>query len=79
MRGIFGWDLPPGCSHRDIETAFEDRPCEVCCKSTDNCVCPECPKCKTQGDPNCYKKHGLKKTKAKEGYSCSSKALFLKT
>lgn len=22
MAGIFGWDLPPGCTNRDIENAF---------------------------------------------------------
>jgi len=32
-RSIFGWDLPPGCSHRDIDLAFgEEGPmdCPIC-------------------------------------------------
>lgn len=35
-------------------------PCSCCGRSVDDCICPECPECQTYGDPDCYKKHGLK-------------------
>jgi hypothetical protein len=64
--GIFGWSLPPGCSHRDIERAAGgDGPCEVCGDMVDDCICPECPECPecgTFGDPKCYAGHGLAMT-----------------
>jgi hypothetical protein len=61
--GIFGWDLPPGCSHRDIEEACGGgNPCEVCGEFEDDCICPECPECNSVGDPLCYKQHGLKRS-----------------
>jgi hypothetical protein len=59
--GIFGWSLPPGVSMNDIDPP--DRPCEVCGKFTDDCICQECPKCSSYGDPKCYEKHGLVRTK----------------
>lgn len=62
--GIFGWSLPPGVSMRDIDPG--DQPCEVCGKDIDDCVCPECDVCGTQGDPKCYTEHGMKKTKEQE-------------
>ena len=37
-------------------------PCEVCGKSIDDCICPECPKCGGYGDPRCYQDHGLIRT-----------------
>jgi DnaJ-class molecular chaperone len=37
-RNNFGWDLPPGCSHRDIDEAFGD-PETI-----------ECPTCEGQGE-----------------------------
>lgn len=59
-RSIFGWDLPPGCTMRDIENAFgEESPCLICGRFSDDCLCPECPKCFNFGDPKCYKEHGL--------------------
>lgn len=62
-RSIFGWDLPPGCSSRDVENAFgQEYPCEVCGRWADDCVCEECPVCQTFGDPRCYVDHGLKRT-----------------
>lgn len=58
-----GWNLPPGCSSRDIERAFgEESPCDVCGQWSENCVCPECPECHTSGDPYCYEHHGLVRT-----------------
>lgn len=58
--GKFGWDLPPGCTHRMIdEAAGVGLPCAVCCRDTDVCVCTECPRCGETGNPNCYKEHGL--------------------
>lgn len=60
-RSIFGWSLPPGVTQRQIDEAYgQEGPCEVCCKSTDLCICPECLVCGSQGDPKCYKKHNLK-------------------
>jgi hypothetical protein len=62
-RGIFGWSLPPGCSHQDIEEAAGvDLPCEVCGKAVDDCTCPECKVCGCIGDPSCYHSHGLTRT-----------------
>ena len=49
-----GWNLPPGCTNQMIEDQFEDGPCEVCGQYVEACICPECPKCGTLGDPDCY-------------------------
>jgi hypothetical protein len=47
--------------------------CNICFKNSDDCICPECPKCGEFGDPACYavrgkrnrgKRHGLKLNKA---------------
>ena len=60
-RSIFGWDLPPGCTHKMIDEQFgQEGPCEICGKSTDLCICPECTVCESQGEVKCYKEHGLK-------------------
>jgi len=49
-------NLPPGCSHRDIEIAAgANAHCEVCWKHVDACVCPECPDCQEVGNPKCYR------------------------
>lgn len=56
---IFGWSLPPGCNSLPGE---EEYPCEVCGLFPDYCICPECPECGTQGDPECYESHGLVRT-----------------
>lgn len=58
-----GWNLPPGCNVRDLP-GNDDPPCEVCYRSSDVCVCPECPTCGVQGDIGCYHKHGLKFSRA---------------
>lgn len=64
MRSVFGWDLPPGCSQRDIdEAAGVNAMCAVCANYLDDCVCPECQECGEIGDPDCYKKHGMKLNK----------------
>ena len=57
MRNIFGWDLPPGVSMRDIDPP--ESPCAVCGEFADNCICPDCPRCGCQGDPSCYERHGM--------------------
>jgi len=62
--GQFGWDLPPGVSLNDIDPP--EQPCEVCGKYVDDCICPECTVCGTQGDPKCYTEHGMKKTTEQE-------------
>lgn len=60
--GVFGWDLPPGCSIRDIdEHAGAYAECELCKHTADNCTCPECPECGECGNPACYLEHGLKR------------------
>jgi hypothetical protein len=60
-----GWNLPPGCSVRDIDNAFGgEAPCEVCGLWCDDCICPECPDCGEQGNPHCYEGHGLVRTQA---------------
>jgi hypothetical protein len=59
MRSIFGWDLPPGCTHRMIEAQCEEGPCDVCGKFPDDCICPECPQCQEIGYIRCYREHGL--------------------
>src|SRR5215467_3097744 len=56
---IFGWSLPPGCTHQMIEDQFADCPCDVCGQFPDDCVCPECPVCGDPGNPGCYEQHGL--------------------
>jgi hypothetical protein len=58
--GKFGWSLPPGVTNRMIEEACgSDGQCEICGKHVDSCICPECPVCKTAGDPNCYVNHTM--------------------
>lgn len=58
--GIFGWDLPPGCTTRHIEEAYgTEGPCDVCGRDIDHCICPECPVCQGIGDPACYEHHGV--------------------
>ena len=34
--------------------------CDVCAKDVDDCMCPVCPDCGTQGDPVCFERHRLK-------------------
>ncbi len=33
--------------------------CDVCGLEAGLCICPECPVCGVQGDPRCFKEHGL--------------------
>jgi hypothetical protein len=54
-----GFNLPPGCSVRDIPGNDYDPPCDVCGQ---DCICPECPICGTAGDPGCYEQHGMTRT-----------------
>ena len=48
----FGYSLPPGCGSLPGEE--DDRPCDVCGKFEDDCICPECPNCGDVGNPKCY-------------------------
>ena len=57
-----GFNLPPGCSVRDIPGNGPDEPCGVCGQFEDACLCPECPECGNHGDPRCYGPHGLTRT-----------------
>lgn len=59
MSRLFGWDLPPGCTMREIEAQCEERPCDMCGEYPDECVCPVCPSCHSQGDASCYILHKL--------------------
>ena len=36
--GIFGWSLPPGCTHQQIDDAMSGE-CEVCGLDCDDCEC----------------------------------------
>lgn len=57
--GIFGWDLPPGCTMRMIdEQAGVYARCEICYKYLDDCNC-ECPTCGNFGDIICCYTHGM--------------------
>jgi hypothetical protein len=57
---IFGWDLPPGCTTRDIDIAAGVYDvCEICYESIDDCMCDECPTCATVGDVVCCYTHGF--------------------
>ncbi len=58
---VFGWDLPPGVSHRMIEEQYASGPCDVCGGNVDagKCICPACIVCGAHGDPLCYRDHGL--------------------
>lgn len=65
------FNMPPGCSPRDIPGNDCDGPCLVCCKFIDDCICPECTTCNRVGEPRCYediepdepiKSHGLRLT-----------------
>jgi len=62
IMGKFGWDLPPGC--HTLPGEEPEGPCEVCGKDIDSCICHECPECGASGDPLCYEKHGMVKTRA---------------
>jgi len=63
-RRIFGWDLPPGCTHRQIEEQYGgDRPCPCCGILDFDCECSKCPVCEVVGDPKCYTEHGMKYSK----------------
>jgi hypothetical protein len=57
----FGWSYPPGCSGPPYD---DEGPCEICGKSVEDCICPECQDCGAVGDPHCYKYHGMTLTKA---------------
>jgi hypothetical protein len=52
----FGWSYPAGC---DGPPDFEGQ-CPVCGLEPGSCVCPVCPVCGVQGDPECYREHGLR-------------------
>jgi hypothetical protein len=43
----------------------DDLGCEVCHREVGACDCPVCPTCGVQGDPGCYRDHGLTRLAAK--------------
>ena len=43
----------------DRHCAHHEEGCDVCLNHVDNCDCPECPKCGSVGDSDCYEKHDL--------------------
>ena len=50
----FGWDLPPGCSTRDLP-GNQSYPCDVCGRLDDDCICPECFVCGSVFTISCYR------------------------
>lgn len=45
----------------DYPTGYDaDEGCDVCQRSTDDCDCPECPKCASVGDYRCYDRGHMK-------------------
>lgn len=58
---IFGWSYPPGAANDPFApyNQTDDGPCAVCGQPVDDCVCPECPVCTSQGNPACYQHHGM--------------------
>lgn len=62
--GLFGWDLPPGCTASMLPGNQPVGPCEVCGLDPESvgdvgCICPECLVCGGVGSPECYENHGL--------------------
>ncbi len=56
MRNLVGWSYPPGAAN-DPNAPWnqaDEGPCDVCGKPLDDCICPECPHCQANGDPQCY-------------------------
>lgn len=53
----FGWSYPPGAADDPFAPYNQDDPpCDVCGGFPEvDCLCPECPVCGQQGNPNCYK------------------------
>jgi len=68
----FGWSYPPGCSGPPDDN---EGPCDVCGNPIDHCICPECPICGSQGDPQCYVNHGLIRSPEQVAASRQMKAL----
>ncbi len=58
-----GYNLPPGCSVRDLPGCADEMPCAVCGEHELSCECPECSVCRTIGDEYCYLCHGMVRTK----------------
>jgi hypothetical protein len=48
----------------------KDEPCEICGGWTDGdepeCICPECDVCGEYGNPECYQRHGLRRSLEQE-------------
>lgn len=50
-----GFNLPPGCTYKMLDDAMGvDAVCGICFEECESCICPECSKCSSHGDPNCY-------------------------
>jgi len=47
-------NYPPGVTGNEPEIAGYDGPCDVCGKSVDDCICPQCPICGEYGNLLCY-------------------------
>src|SRR5262245_9798360 len=73
-----GFNLPPGCTTQMIDDAFGvEEPCAVCRRAIDDCICPVCPHCNTQGEPRCYVE--LNKTDKPCGLTLSTPQLIART
>ena len=73
---VFGWSLPPGCGTLPGEE--DDGPCLVCGKPIDECICAECPECEEQGNPECYKSHGMVMTDEQKESMAATEASWMK-
>jgi hypothetical protein len=54
---IFSWSYPPGC--HSVPGDEPDPPCNVCGYDVADCICPICPRCGEQGNPDRYKEVDL--------------------
>lgn len=78
------FNLPPGCSTRDLPGEQPAGPCAVCGgiqdpESPDDqpvCICLECPECGDAGNPECYEKHGMRRSLAQEAQLAEAEAIW---
>lgn len=76
------FNLPPGCRVSDIPGNGPAQPCEICGGDPDkdkppgHCLCPECPECGDYGNPECYERHGLKRSLEQEAQRAEMEKLW---
>lgn len=47
-----------------VEKINDNLYCDVCRRSIENCICPECKMCGETGNKKCYEKHDLVNTRS---------------